>query len=179
MSSDLTEKTLGVKRVFTGRAVKVDVAEIRMPSGRLTTREILRHRGASVILGELPDGRFVLVRQYRRAVEQTLLEAVAGCREEGESFETCARREMEEESGYKVAELVKLGVSLPSPGYSEEEHHLYYAKLMPEQNAQRPDFDENLEPVYMTPEQIDAAIAEGSLIDGKTLIAWMMWRNRS
>lgn len=62
----------------------------------------MRHRGAAVVLGERPDGRYVWVRQYRRAVSETLLEAVAGCLEPGEAPEACARREMEEESGYTV-----------------------------------------------------------------------------
>ena len=80
---DLTERTLGVKRVFEGRALTIDVAEIELPNGRRSTREIVRHRGAAVILGQRPDGKFVLIRQYRRAIEETLLEIVAGIAAEG------------------------------------------------------------------------------------------------
>ena len=100
--SDLTEKSTDVKRVFTGRALTIDMVSIEMPNGRKSTREIVRHRGAAVILGQRPDGKFVLVRQYRKSIEQTLLEMVAGGLEEGEAPEACARREMEEESGYRV-----------------------------------------------------------------------------
>ncbi len=96
---DLTEKTISMERVFEGRALTIDVAGIELPDGRRSIREIVRHRGAAVILGERPDGSWVLIYQYRRAVEETLLEVVAGCLEEGESIEDCARREMEEESG--------------------------------------------------------------------------------
>jgi len=173
---DLTEKTLGIKRAFEGRALTIDVVEIEMPNGRRSTREIVRHRGAAVILGQRPDGKFVLVRQYRRAVEQTLLEVVAGCLEEGEPIERCARREMEEESGYTVASLEKVGVIVPCPGYSEEHLHLFYARLSAGPVAQRPDFDENLEPVALTAAEIDAAIDDGTLIDGKSIAIWLMWR---
>ena len=172
---DLTERTLSVKRVFEGRALTIDVAEIELPGGRRSTREIVRHRGAAVILGQRPDGKFVLVRQYRRSIEETLLEVVAGGLEEGEPAEDCARREMEEESGYTVESLEKIGVIVPCPGYSEERLHLFYARLSQTPNAQRPDFDENLEPVVMTAEEIDAALDAGRLIDGKSIAIWLMW----
>ena len=175
---DLTEKTLGVKRVFEGRALTIDVAEIEMPNGRRSTREIVRHRGAAVILGQRPDGKFILIRQYRRSVEETLLEVVAGGLEEGETAEEGARREMEEESGYAVESLEKIGVIVPCPGYSEERLHLFYARLAQAPNAQRPDFDENLEPVGMTAEEIDAALDSGALIDGKSIAIWLMWRRK-
>lgn len=175
---DLTEKTLDVKRVFEGRALTIDVATIEMPNGRRSTREIVRHRGAAVILGQRPDGLFVLVRQYRRSVEQTLLEVVAGGLEEGEAAEEGARREMEEESGYPVTSIEKIGAIVPCPGYSEEVLHLYYATLAQEPLPQRPDFDENLEPVAMSADQIDAALDAGELIDGKSIAIWLMWRRR-
>lgn len=176
---NLTEKTLALERVFEGRALTIDVATIEMPDGRRSTREIVRHRGAAVILGQRPDGRFVLVRQYRRAVEQTLLEVVAGCLEEGEPPEVAARREMEEESGYAVTALEKIGVILPCPGYSEERLHLFYASLSQEPSPQRPDFDENLEPVVMTAAEIDASLASGELTDGKSIAIWLMWQRKT
>jgi len=175
---DLTEKTLDLKRVFQGRALTIDVATIEMPNGRRSTREIVRHRGAAVVLGQRPDGAFVLVRQYRRSISQTLLEMVAGGLEEGEPPEEGARREMEEESGYPVLALEKIGAIVPCPGYSEEVLHLYYAALAQEPLAQRPDFDENLEPVVMTAEEIDAALDAGELIDGKSIALWLMWRRK-
>lgn len=175
---DLTEKTLSIKRVFQGRALTIDEATIEMPNGRRSTREIVRHRGAAVILGQRPDGLFVLIRQYRRSIAQAILEIVAGCLEEGETPETGARREMEEESGYTVTALEKIGVIVPCPGYSEERLHLYYAKLSQEPRPQRPDFDENLEPVIMTAADIDAALDSGELIDGKSIALWLMWRRK-
>jgi ADP-ribose pyrophosphatase len=176
---NLTEKTLDVKRVFEGRALTLDVVGVELPDGRRSTREIVRHRGGAVILGQRPDGRYVLVRQYRRAVEQTLLEVVAGCLEAGEAPEAAARREMEEESGYSVTALESLGVIVPCPGYSEERLYLFFARLTQEPRAQRPDFDENLEPVAMTAEEVDAALDSGELIDGKSVALWLMWRRKS
>lgn len=175
---DLTEKTLGVTRVFKGRALTIDVAEIEMPNGRRSTREIVRHRGASVVLGQRPDGKYVLIRQYRRSIEQTLLEMVAGGLEEGESAEEGARREMEEESGYRVESLEKVAVIVPCPGYSEERLHLFFARVSQEPLEQRPDFDENLETVVMTAEEIEASLDEGDLVDGKSVALWLLWRRK-
>jgi len=176
---DLTEKTLSVRRAFEGRALTVDVAEIELPNGRRSTREIVRHRGAAVVLGQRPDGAFVLIRQYRRAVERTLLEMVAGCIEEGEPPDACARREMEEESGYRAESLVKVGSIVPCPGYSEEWLHLFYARLSQQPLERRPDFDENLETVAMSAAEIDRAIDSGELVDGKSVALWLLWRRQS
>ncbi|MFA7174325.1 MAG: NUDIX hydrolase [Kiritimatiellia bacterium] len=173
---DLTEKTLSIKRVFEGRALTIDVAEIELPNGRRSTREIVRHRGAAVILGERPDGKFVLIYQYRRAVEETLLEMVAGCIDEGESTEACARREMEEESGYQVETIKKFAEIVPCPGYSEERLHLYHAHIAQEPNGRRLDFDENLETVVLSADEIDEAIDSGSMIDAKSITAWLLWQ---
>ena len=175
---DLTERTLASKRVFEGRALTIDVLDIEMPDGRKTTREVVRHRGAVAILGEVPDGRFVFVRQYRKAVEDTLLEVVAGCLEPGEEPESAARREMEEESGYVVQELRKLGTIVCTPGYCEEHLHLYHARLSERPHELSPDFDENLEPLLMTAAEIDAAIASGALYDAKSICAWHYWTRR-
>jgi len=176
---DLKEKTLGVQRVFEGRALTIDLVDIELPSGRRSKREIVRHRGAAVIIGERPDGKFVLIYQYRRAVEQTLLEMVAGCLEEGEPIEQCARREMEEESGYRVECIEKFAEIVPCPGYSEERLHLFYAKISQEPQEQRPDFDENLVAVVMSAAEIDAAVDSGAMIDAKSITAWLLWQRRA
>ena len=148
------------------------------PDGRKTTREILRHRGAVCILGQLPDGRFILVRQYRKAVEQTLLECVAGCMEEGETPEESARRETREESGHDVIDLVPLGRSLPAPGYCDEVHHHFFATLAAEPAGQHLDTDENLAPIPLTAAEIDAAIDDGTITDGKTIILWHLYKRK-
>lgn len=175
---DLTEKTLGLKRVFEGRALTIDVVDIELPNGRRSTREIVRHRGAAVIIGERPDGCFVLIYQYRRAVEETLLEMVAGCLEEGEPIADCARREMEEESGYQVTSIEKFAEIIPCPGYSEERLHLFYAKISQEPGDQNPDYDENLVTVVMTAGEIDQAIDNGHMTDAKSIAAWLLWQRK-
>ncbi len=172
MDESMFEPTLATHRIFEGRALTIDVLDIAMPDGRKTTREVLRHRGAVCILCERPDGKFVFVRQYRKAVEKVLLECVAGCMDAGETPEQAAARETREESGYDVASLIPLGHSLPAPGYCDEVHYHFYAKLQPLAGELHLDTDENLKPVFLTAEEIDSAIEDGTIDDGKTIILW-------
>ncbi|MFO7936530.1 MAG: NUDIX hydrolase [Kiritimatiellia bacterium] len=176
--TDLTEKTLGLERVFEGRALTIDVASIELPDGRRSIREMVRHRGAVVVLGQRPDGKWVLIYQYRRSVEETLLELVAGGIEEGEPIENAARREMEEESGYEVVSIRRYGEILPCPGYSEERQYLFYAQLSRKPHGQNPDFDENLVVTVMSSEEIDKAIDSGRMIDAKSIAAWFLWQRK-
>ena len=170
------EATTSSERIFEGRALTIDILGIRLPTGRESTREVLRHRGAVCILAQRPDGRFILVRQFRKAVDRTLLECVAGCMEEGEAPEVSAARETREESGYEVESLTPLGHSLPAPGYCDEIHWHFYAKLKPLAGELRLDTDENLLPVALTAEELDAAIDDGTIDDGKTVILWDLYR---
>jgi ADP-ribose pyrophosphatase len=168
----MTEKTLATRTVFQGRVLRIDVLDIELPGGRRSTREVVRHPGAVVVLAERPDGCFVLVRQYRTAVGELSLEMIAGTLEPGEQPEVAARRELEEESGYVASSLRPLGVILPCPGYSAERLHLFHARVGLQPGATRPDFDEQVAVVVMTRGEIEAAIASGELKDAKSIAIW-------
>ncbi len=168
----MTEKILAKKTVFEGRIMRVEMREIELSNGRRSTREVVCHPGAVVVLEDRPDGRFVLVRQYRAAVEAELLEMVAGTLEPGEPPEEAARREMEEESGYRVEALRPLGVIIPCPGYSSERLYCFHARVGQEPGASRPDFDESVAAVVMTAAEIEQAIAGGELQDAKSIAIW-------
>ena len=128
------------------------------------------------MLARLPDGRFLFVRQFRKPVEDMMLEAIAGGMEPGETPGQCARRETAEETGHDVATLVPLGPIVCSPGYCTEVIHAFFATLAPQSGAQRLDADEAIDTVALTRAEVEDAIADGSLWDGKTLAAWAKWR---
>ncbi|MEI6211699.1 MAG: NUDIX hydrolase [bacterium] len=168
----MTEKTVTCKTVFQGRVLRVDVLDIELPGGRKSTREIVRHPGAVVVLAERPDGAFVLVRQPRAAIGELLLEVVAGTLEPGEAIEAAARRELEEETGYVAVSLQPLGEIVPCPGYSAERLHCFHARVSLQPGATRPDFDEQVAAVVMTRDEINRAIASGELKDAKSIAIW-------
>ena len=172
------EETLHSKTVFAGKLIHVDVLDVELACGKRTVREIIQHPGAAVILAQLPDEQFVWVRQYRKAVEEELLEVVAGTLDPDEAPDTCARRELKEETGYDARSLEKLGVIYPAPGYSKEVMHVYFAALLPERGSPRPDDDERLDVVFLTESEIEVMINKGDIRDAKSLAAWTLYRRK-
>ena len=81
--TDLTEKTLATERKYTGKIISVDLLDIELPDGRKAKREVIRHGNAVAILARRPDGKFVFVKQYRKAAEEALIEVIAGGLEPG------------------------------------------------------------------------------------------------
>lgn len=176
--SPLYEKTLAMRNGFTGRAVTVDVLDIELPDGRRSVREVVRHRGAVAILARKPDGDFILVRQYRKCIEQAYIEVCAGCMEPGEEADAAAYREMREESGFKITRLVRLGETYACPGYSEELLHLYYAEVEEVPGATDFDPDENVQTLTFSKEALEKGILAGEISDAKTLSCWLLYKMR-
>jgi ADP-ribose pyrophosphatase len=134
-------------------------------------RQVVKHPGAVVIVPQLEDSRLVLIEQYRFAVGETLLEFPAGTLEPDEAPLECARRELIEETGYRADHWHALGVIYPSPGYCDEQQHLFVASgLVPDQAAG--DEDEILEVKRLTVQEVERAIADGTLIDAKSIAAY-------
>ena len=174
--TDLTEKTLAIERKYTGKIVNVDLLDIELPDGRKTKREIIRHGNAVAILARRPDGKFVFVKQYRKAAEAALIEVIAGGLEPGEDPVEGAKRETAEETGYEVMSIKFLTTIICTPGYCEERIHLYYAELSDVVGAQDQDPDENVFPVVLSETEIEDGIRNGTIFDSKTLSAWICWK---
>lgn len=169
------EKTISSKTLYTGRILGLEVQEIEMENGTRAVREIIRHRGAVAVLARRPDGKFVLVRQFRKPVEREMLEVVAGNREKGEDPEVCARRELLEETGYEARTLAHIGWIFPSPGYVDERIELFYAETAHAAQDTNPDEDESVEVVLLDRDEIMKRIREKTINDSKTLAAWVQY----
>lgn len=169
------EKTISSKTLYSGRILGLELQDVEMANGKKAFREIIRHRGAVAVLARRPDGKFVLVRQFRKPVEREMLEVVAGNREKGEDPELCARRELQEETGYEAASLVPLGYIFPSPGYVDERIDLFYAETKPEAGVVSPDEDEHLDVVLLDRNEIVEKIRGNEINDSKTLAAWTQY----
>lgn len=174
----MPERTLQSRAVFRGRLLGVEVLRVALGDGRTGRREIVHHPGAVAVLCRRPDGRFVMVRQYRKPVERVLLEVVAGCLHPGEPPARCARREVREETGYRVRRLRRLGLIYPTPGYCDERLHLFFAELEAAPAAQSLDEDERVAPVAIAAPQLERLIRGGRIRDAKTLAAWLMYKGK-
>ena len=156
------------------RKLRFERNRIRLPMGVEGTFGIIRHPGASLAVPITNDGRVLLLRQYRFAVQARLLEFPAGTLEKGEDPLDSMKRELGEEAGYSAARWDALGPMLPCPGYSDEVIHCFLARqLTPLENPPAGDDDEDLEVLQMTPQELDALLASGDeWLDGKSITAW-------
>ena len=162
------------RRVYDGKLFQVDVEDVRLPSGRESVREIVRHPGAVALLVVDPDGKLLLVRQYRRPVDRQLLEIPAGTREAGEDAETCARRETQEETGYQAAHVERLGGFYSAPGFCTELLDCYLCTDLSDSDL-RPEEDEDLSLERMSVAEAWQAAARGEITDAKTLAALLLY----
>ena len=140
-------------------------------------REVVRQRGSVAALPVLADGRVVLVRQYRYAVDAFVWELPAGRRDPGETPEEGARRELEEEVGLRACALEPLLVFWTTPGFCDEVMHLFRATGL-EPVPPRPEADEKIEPATFTLEEALDMVKRGEIREGKTLVALLLEAHR-
>ncbi|MDZ4199728.1 MAG: NUDIX hydrolase, partial [Kiritimatiellia bacterium] len=174
----MREETLSSRTLFTGRVLTLDLLEVRLEDGRRSQREIIRHARAVGVLARQADGRFVWVRQYRKAMDAEVIEICAGLVDPGEDAETAARRELAEETGLTARSLIRLGEVYSSPGYSDEKVDVFFADCDPAVDELRLDADEHVERRILTREQIETAIRDGEIRDAKSIAAWHLFLTR-
>jgi ADP-ribose pyrophosphatase len=166
-------RVLRHQRVYEGRVLDLDVDDVEEPGGIRGRREVVRQRGSVAALPVHDDGRVVLIRQYRYAVDQHVWELPAGRVDPGETPEQGARRELEEEVGLRPGSLEPLLVFWTTPGFCDEVMHLYRATGL-ESVPARPEADENIEAATFTLAEAREMIGRGEIRDGKTVVALLL-----
>lgn len=160
--------------VFTGRVFSVEVDKKRFPNGSEHEVAIVRHAPAVVVIPLEADGRVVLIRQFRAAIDRELWEVPAGSLDDGESADAAAKRECEEEIGRAPHRVQRLGSLYPTPGYCDEEMIFFRAtdlRAPAPDSPHRPDADEDITAESFTLEQARAMVARGDIVDLKTAYA--------
>jgi ADP-ribose pyrophosphatase len=166
---------LARRELWQGSVGRFGEEDVRLPDGRQFTLAVLQHPGACAVVPLLDDGRVVMLRQYRWAVHDTLWEIPAGKLEPGETLDGCARRELEEETGYAAGQLISLGTIVTTPGFCDERIHLYLARqLQPGRQALA--YNESLECVTMPFAEALAMAERGEVSDAKSAIALLRAR---
>ncbi|MDG6027940.1 MAG: NUDIX hydrolase [Candidatus Brocadia sp.] len=113
--------------IYNGKKINVRREEVLLDEGRKVTREVIEHPGSAAIIPFVTQDEIILLQQYRYPMKETLYEIPAGTLDRGESFSTCAGRELEEEIGYRAGTLELLIILYPSPGILNETMHLFKA----------------------------------------------------
>jgi ADP-ribose pyrophosphatase len=160
-------------RIYAGRVLDLDVDEVEEPGGVRAPREVVRQRGSVAALPVSDDGRIVLVRQYRYAVDDHVWELPAGRIDPGETPAEGARRELEEEVGLRPRSLEPLLVFWTTPGFCDEVMHLFRATGL-ESVPARPEADERIETATFTLDEAREMIRRGEIREGKTLVALLL-----
>jgi len=159
--------------LLQGRAFKVRRDYLKTPNGDETKLEIIEHGGSVVLVPIDNDGNLLLVRQYRHAAQQDLLELPAGTRDEDEPFEECAAREIREETGMEAGKLQKVGDFYLAPGYSTEFMAVFLATEL-RHNPLQADFDEFLQVEKVPVKKAVELFQGGEVLDAKSLAAWLL-----
>ncbi|WP_461204373.1 NUDIX hydrolase [Clostridium sp. DL1XJH146] len=125
---NINEITLDEELKFEGKIISLTVKNVKLPNGKVSKREIVKHPGGVAILAFKEKDEVLLVEQFRSPLEKSILEIPAGKLEKNEDPEECGKRELEEETGFKAGKMTFLGKIAPSPGYTNEYIYLYKAE---------------------------------------------------
>jgi len=163
------------KRLYSGRIVNLDLDSVRYPDDSIGQLEMLRHPGAAAVVPFLDppgsaDPRAVLIRQFRHAADGYIWEVPAGRLDGGESPESCAERELEEETGMRARRLERLTTIYTTPGFTDERIHLFLADGL-EPGAEHREADEFMELHTLRWSRVLEMIDRGEIVDGKTLVS--------
>ena len=167
------ELTTKSKYLYRGKIINLCLDEVSLPNGKKSTREVVEHPGAVVIIPLLHDGRVAVIKQYRKPADEILIEFPAGKIEQNEDPLNCAKRELLEETGYKANTFTKLSSFYTTPGFSNEFIYLYLAEgLIKEQ--QQLEQDEFLEVEFYCIEELMKMVLNNKIKGGKTIIG-LLW----
>ena len=168
-------RRVATRRVYAGRLLQVDVDTVRTPDASLLELEMVRHPGAAAVVPllsdlESQDPQVLLLRQYRYAADGPIWEVPAGVLEPGESPETCARRELQEETGARAERMEHLTTIFTTPGFTDERIHLFVATGI-RTGEPRPMSDEFLEVEARPLSKVLEMIRDREMVDAKSIVA--------
>ena len=164
---------MNVKHIYTGKFLTYNIDTVTLPNGVSADLEMIRHPGASAVVPIKDDGMVVLIRQYRHAAGGFIYEIPAGKLNPDEEPLDCARRELEEEIGYRPGKLELLTSIFTAPGFTDEVIHIYKGTGLVK-GEQHLDTDEVLEILEWPLEKAMAEIKNGTIRDAKTMIGLQM-----
>lgn len=164
----MPERTLSSEQIFNGRAVKLRVETIQKPNGKKTIREIVEHVDCVAVVALDEKDNVIMVRQFREAAGETLLEIPAGGIDPGEEPGDAVRRELQEEIGFLPLKIDKIGGFYSTPGYCTEYLYLYLARELKPGHLVAED-TESIEVVKVPLSKIPELITAGEIRDAKSI----------
>jgi ADP-ribose pyrophosphatase len=168
-------KILGRKKIFDGRLIKVYCERQKFPGGYIGDLEVVRHPGAALIVPFLSREKIIMIKQYRPIIDAYLWELPAGTLHKDETLLACAKRELEEETGYTAAQWKEIGFIYPAPGYTTEKIIIFKAEKLKEIKA-RHEEDELIAAEIVRKNDVVRWFKSGKIMDAKTICALALAR---
>lgn len=169
------EKTVTSTPIYSGKVISLRVDDVILPNGKTSKRELIKHPGAVAVIAITAEHKILLVEQYRKALERSIIEIPAGKLEPGEEPEVTARRELEEETGFGCHKLTFLQSFATSPGFADEIIHVYIAEELYLLNEKADlDEDEFVDLLESTIEEAEQMMVSGQIFDAKTAYS-VLW----
>lgn len=163
------EKTVSEQHIYKGNIIDVERLTVTLPDGKLATRDIVRHPGASAVIPVNENEEIYMVRQYRKPLDAVSLEIPAGKLDHGEDPAVCAERELKEETGLTARQIIHIVSIHSTPGFSDEILHLYAAVGLQEGDACADDDEFIFTEKYKVEELINMVL-DGKITDAKSII---------
>lgn len=169
-----TEITVKSEKIFEGKILNLRIDTVELENQKYAKREIVEHKGASAIIAINDNEEILLVKQYRKAVEDFLYELPAGLINVAEEPIECALRELREETGYEALAISKIYEFYSSPGFSNEKIYLFKADNL-QYISTKFDEDEFIEISAVNKIEAKKMLDSGRILDAKTLIGIQYW----
>ena len=167
-------------RPYIGKKITLRVDHAKYKDGASRNIEIVEHPGAVLIIPITSKGNIIFVKQYRSVVDKILTELPAGTLEKMEDPLDCAQRELQEETGFKSNNIIRISGFYPSPGFCTEYIHIFLAKDLQESKLPN-DEDEGIDPIELSLEESCDMIKKNVIVDAKTIVSiykYMEWINK-
>lgn len=174
-NNHLIETKVSSEYIYKGKIVNLRKDVIQLPNGNQSTREVVEHEQAVVVLPFQAPNKITLIKQFRYPIGKVVLEAPAGIMDPNESPLESAKRELAEETGLRANKWTSLGGAYPTPGFCDEFFHFFLAEEL-EKGETNFDHDENIECVEMTLEDCDQLVKESKFIDCKTELMYLKFK---
>lgn len=172
----MREQTISSELIYSGRRLDVRVDTVDGPNG-ITKREIVDHANAVCIIPFQAPDQVVLIRQFRKPIDAFLIEAPAGCMDEGETPLDAAKRELKEETGFDAASIEWVRTAVMTPGFCNEHIHFFIAEGLTPGDTNF-DADETMTLLPMALSEAMAMVTQGDIIDAKTMIGLGLLNDR-
>lgn len=173
---NLAEKRLSSRHIFKGKLLDVWSDTVQLPNRRTSVREYIKHPGAVVMIPVLPDGKIMLIRQFRYPTGEVEIELPAGKIDPGESLLKTVHRELAEETGFRAQKTTLLTEIHPCMGYSTERMWIFLVQDLEETEAHR-DHDEFIEQLPLDLQDCLDWVRSGKIKDIKAIIG-IFWAER-